>query len=165
VSMFLSFARPWTSITLHVPRPGLSTPSSWMVFPLVTSLRYRRRTGLSLWSLGHLWRMRLLVVSRCLSPFSFRYQFAHDREGITFTYGGLKTDASAHVLNDGGERMPGLWAIGECSGGFFAFNYPGAAGLVKGAVFGRIAGRDAAKRAAESSRSNGTSDGALSSRL
>ncbi|KAH8817106.1 FAD binding domain-containing protein [Xylogone sp. PMI_703] len=67
--------------------------------------------------------------------------------GITFTYGGLKTDTTAHVLNDEGHQMPGLWAVGEISGGFFAFNYPGAAGLVKGAVFGRIAGREAAREA------------------
>lgn len=90
---------------------------------------------------------------------------AHNQEGITFTYGGLKTDTSAHVLNDGGERMPGLWAIGECSGGFFAFNYPGAAGLVKGAVFGRIAGKGAAQRAAELRNSEKTKEGPLGSRL
>jgi tricarballylate dehydrogenase len=45
--------------------------------------------------------------------------------------------------------MPGLWAVGEISGGFFAFNYPGGAGLVKGAVFGRLAGQAAAKMAKE----------------
>lgn len=48
--------------------------------------------------------------------------------------------------------MPGLWAVGEISGGFFAFNYPGAAGLVKGAVFGRLAGQAAARRAKDQSR-------------
>jgi tricarballylate dehydrogenase len=69
--------------------------------------------------------------------------------GITFTYGGLKTDTAAHVLNDEGLQMPGLWAVGEISGGFFAFNYPGGAGLTKGAVFGRIAGQAAARKAKE----------------
>ncbi|KAK4065828.1 uncharacterized protein Triagg1_8380 [Trichoderma aggressivum f. europaeum] len=72
--------------------------------------------------------------------------------GITFTYGGLKTDPCAHVLNNEGEKMPGLWAVGEISGGFFAFNYPGAAGLVKGAVFGRLAGKAAARRAKDQNR-------------
>lgn len=67
--------------------------------------------------------------------------------GITFTYGGLSTDASARVLNQEGLPMPGLWAVGEISGGFFAFNYPGGTGLTKGAVFGRIAGQAAAVRA------------------
>lgn len=41
--------------------------------------------------------------------------------------------------------MPNLWGIGEISGGYFAFNYPGGAGLTKGAVFGRIAGKAAAE--------------------
>ena len=67
--------------------------------------------------------------------------------GITFTYGGLKTDTTARVLNHEGLPMPGLWGVGEISGGFFAFNYPGGAGLTKGAVFGRLAGQAAAKRA------------------
>jgi tricarballylate dehydrogenase len=67
--------------------------------------------------------------------------------GITFTYGGLKTDGAAHVLNDEGLIMPGLWAVGEIAGGFFAFNYPGGSGLTRGAAFGRIAGRAAAQRA------------------
>ncbi|KAL7901867.1 FAD binding domain-containing protein [Trichoderma sp. TUCIM 5745] len=67
--------------------------------------------------------------------------------GITFTYAGLKTDNEARVLNNEGLTMPGLWAVGEISGGFFAFNYPGGAGLTKGAVFGRIAGQAAAKAA------------------
>lgn len=66
--------------------------------------------------------------------------------GITFTYGGLSTDSGARVLNQEGLPMPGLWAVGEISGGFFAFNYPGGTGLTKGAVFGRIAGKAAAER-------------------
>lgn len=69
--------------------------------------------------------------------------------GITFTYGGLKTDTAARVLNDEGLDMPSLWAAGEISGGFFAFNYPGGAGLTKGAVFSKLAGEAAAKRAPE----------------
>ena len=67
--------------------------------------------------------------------------------GITFTYGGLKTNTSARVLNDEGRPMRGLWAVGEMSGGYFYFNYPAGAGLIKGAVFGRIAGLAAAKLA------------------
>ena len=45
--------------------------------------------------------------------------------------------------------MPGLWAVGEMSGGYFYHNYPGGAGLVKGAFFGRIAGQDAAEQASK----------------
>ena len=69
--------------------------------------------------------------------------------GITFTYGGIKTNTTAQVLNNEGQVMPGVYAVGEMSGGFFYHNYPGGAGLTKGAVFGRIAGQDAAKKATE----------------
>lgn len=67
--------------------------------------------------------------------------------GITFTYGGIATDVTARVLNNEGRDMPGLWATGEIAGGVFYHNYPGGAGLTKGAVFGRIAGREAATAA------------------
>jgi tricarballylate dehydrogenase len=66
--------------------------------------------------------------------------------GITFTYGGLKTNANSQVLDNEGRLMPGLWACGEMQGGLFYHNYPGGAGLTKGAVFGRIAGRQAGSR-------------------
>ena len=75
--------------------------------------------------------------------------------GITFTYGGLKTDTTARVHNNEGYVMPGLWAVGEISGGYFYHNYPGGAGLVKGAVFGRIAGKAAAERARLEASTNG----------
>jgi tricarballylate dehydrogenase len=67
--------------------------------------------------------------------------------GITFTYGGIKVDTNARVLNNEGKHMPGLWAAGEMTGGLFYHNYAGGAGLTKGAIFGRIAGREAAQRA------------------
>ena len=63
--------------------------------------------------------------------------------GITFTFGGLKIDTSAHVLDIEDTPIPGLYAAGELVGGLFYFNYPGSAGLMAGAVFGRIAGRGA----------------------
>lgn len=67
--------------------------------------------------------------------------------GITFTYGGLRTDLAARVINDEGHPMPGLYAAGEIVGGLFFHNYPGGAGLPRGAIFGRIAGREAANAA------------------
>lgn len=67
--------------------------------------------------------------------------------GITFTYGGLKTDTTARVLNNEGQPMSGLWAVGEVAGGYFYHNYPVGSGLMKGAVFGRVAGKEAAERA------------------
>jgi tricarballylate dehydrogenase len=68
--------------------------------------------------------------------------------GITFTYGGLKIDEQAHVLDAEERRMPGLLATGEIAGDFFYHNYPAGSGLVRGAVFGLIAGATAAERSA-----------------
>ncbi|MCX4094642.1 FAD-dependent tricarballylate dehydrogenase TcuA [Nocardia sp. alder85J] len=64
--------------------------------------------------------------------------------GITFTYGGLKIDTEARVLDVTGQPMPGLYATGEIAGDFFHHNYAAGAGLMRGAVFGRIAGVNAA---------------------
>ncbi|WP_166353272.1 FAD-dependent tricarballylate dehydrogenase TcuA [Phytoactinopolyspora limicola] len=65
--------------------------------------------------------------------------------GITFTFGGLKIDAGARVLDTMDRPIPGLYACGELVGGIFYFNYPGGSGLTAGAVFGRIAGTSAAE--------------------
>ena len=64
--------------------------------------------------------------------------------GITFTFGGLKTDPDGRVLRADGRRIAGLFAAGEMLGGLFAGNYPGGSGLAAGMVFGRRAGRAAA---------------------
>mgnify|MGYP001627432216 CR=1 FL=1 len=60
-----------------------------------------------------------------------------------FTFGGLKIDPSARVLQGDGEPMPGLYAAGEIVGLYYG-NYTGATSVLKGMVFGRIAGRHAA---------------------
>ena len=65
--------------------------------------------------------------------------------GITFTFGGLKVNSEAQVVNTDGQSMRGLYAAGELAGGIFWFNYPGGSGLTNGAVFGRIAGANAAR--------------------
>jgi tricarballylate dehydrogenase len=67
--------------------------------------------------------------------------------GITFSFGGLRINPSAQVINTDGEPIAGLFAAGELVGGIFYFNYPGGSGLTNGAVFGRIAGANAAKAA------------------
>ncbi len=64
--------------------------------------------------------------------------------GITFTYGGLRIDRKAQVLDDRGEQIVGLYAAGELVGGLFHHNYAGGTGLMAGAVFGRVAGASAA---------------------
>ena len=66
--------------------------------------------------------------------------------GITFTFGGLKTNSSGNVMNVSGNPIPGLYAAGELLGGLFYFNYPGGTGLTSGAVFGKIAGENAVQK-------------------
>jgi tricarballylate dehydrogenase len=67
--------------------------------------------------------------------------------GITFTFGGVRVDGGAQVIDVDGAVIPGLYAAGELVGGLFYFNYPGGSGLMAAAVFGRIAGRSAAQQA------------------
>jgi tricarballylate dehydrogenase len=66
--------------------------------------------------------------------------------GITFTFGGLKVDVKARVIDVAGRLIEGLYAAGELMGEVFYYNYPGASSVIRGAVYGRIAGADAARR-------------------
>ncbi len=66
---------------------------------------------------------------------------------IVFTFGGLKTDPVARVVNHQGDAIPGLYAVGETQGLYYG-SYTGATSVLKGLVFGRLAGADAARRAA-----------------
>lgn len=61
------------------------------------------------------------------------------------TMGGLAVDTSRHVLNVQGKPIPGLYAAGEVTGGFFAGNRLGGNAVMEIMVSGRIAGREAAK--------------------
>ena len=63
--------------------------------------------------------------------------------GITFTYGGIKVNRRAQVLDTSDKPIPGLYAAGEIIGGLFFNNYPGATGQLTGAVFAHIAGTNA----------------------
>lgn len=56
-----------------------------------------------------------------------------------FTYGGLKVDPSARVVDTAGEIIPGLFAAGETIGMYFT-HYAGSTSVLKGAVFGKLAG-------------------------
>jgi tricarballylate dehydrogenase len=69
--------------------------------------------------------------------------------GVTFSFGGLRINTHAQVLDNDLAVIPGLYAAGELVGGLFYFNYPGGTGLTAGAVFGRVAGRSAAGRVVE----------------
>ncbi|HYF09164.1 MAG TPA: FAD-binding protein [Acetobacteraceae bacterium] len=62
-----------------------------------------------------------------------------------FTFGGLKVDAAARVLDTDGAPIPGLYAAGEIIGSYYR-TYTGATSVLKGLVFGRLAGEDAARR-------------------
>jgi len=63
--------------------------------------------------------------------------------GVCFTYGGVKTDSRARVIDSDGRSIPGLYAAGEAAGLYYQV-YTGATSVMRGAVFGRIAGAHAA---------------------
>jgi tricarballylate dehydrogenase len=60
-----------------------------------------------------------------------------------FTFGGLKVNTSAQVLDTDGRVIPGLYAAGETVGLYHRV-YTGATSVLRGAVFGRLAGQHAA---------------------
>ena len=72
--------------------------------------------------------------------------------GITFTFGGLRINTQAQVLDTEDRLIPGLYAAGELVGGLFYHNYPGGSGLMAGAVFGKLAGESATSHATTASR-------------
>jgi succinate dehydrogenase/fumarate reductase flavoprotein subunit len=69
-------------------------------------------------------------------PDTYRYA-VHVVAGITHTIGGVRIDASARVLDEEGEPIPGLLAAGVDAGGLSGGGY--ASGLAGALVFGRIA--------------------------
>ena len=69
------------------------------------------------------------------------------RPGVTFTYLGLKTDASAAV-HFGGRASPNLFVAGEMmAGNLLGQGYTAGVGMSIGTAFGRIAGTQAAQAA------------------
>ena len=60
------------------------------------------------------------------------------------TFGGIKTNAKAEVLNSDGDCIPGLYSAGAMVGVYYR-RYPAATSVLRGATFGRIAGANAAK--------------------
>lgn len=64
-----------------------------------------------------------------------------------FTFGGLKVDASARVLDLDGDPIEGLYAAGETMGLYFRV-YTGSTSVLRGAVFGRLAAQHAAGKRA-----------------
>jgi len=58
------------------------------------------------------------------------------------SFDGLSTDVSGQVVNDAGQPIPGLFAVGNDRASMMGGNYPGA-GITLGPImtFGYIAGR------------------------
>jgi tricarballylate dehydrogenase len=70
------------------------------------------------------------------------------RPGITFTYLGLRVDATMRVITTGGAPMENVYAAGEImSGNVLRRGYVAGIGMTIGTVFGRIAGEAASRRA------------------
>jgi fumarate reductase flavoprotein subunit len=67
---------------------------------------------------------------------------------VLATYCGLTVTPEAEVLDVFSERIDGLYAAGEITGGFHGTAYMTGTSLGKAALFGRAAGRNAARRAA-----------------
>lgn len=73
------------------------------------------------------------------APF-YAYQL---RPGVTFTYLGLRVDASSRVQGEAG-AFDNIWAAGEImAGSILGEGYLAGFGMTIGTVFGRIAGREA----------------------
>jgi len=67
------------------------------------------------------------------------------RPGVTFTYLGLKVDATARATSSHGQ-YENIWAAGEImAGSILGQGYLAGFGMTIGTVFGRIAGREAAR--------------------
>jgi tricarballylate dehydrogenase len=60
-----------------------------------------------------------------------------------FTFGGLRCNSNAQVLDHDGRPIPSLYAAGETMGLYYG-RYTGATSVLRGAVYGRIAGIHAA---------------------
>jgi fumarate reductase flavoprotein subunit len=69
---------------------------------------------------------------------------------LCFTSTGIRIDRDAHVLDQAGRPIPGLFAAGETSNGVLGETYLGSGSSVAHVItFGRVAGRSAATEAKE----------------
>jgi fumarate reductase flavoprotein subunit len=60
---------------------------------------------------------------------------------ILGTYGGIRVDGKARVVNIFGEPVPGLFAAGEITGGMHGAAYMTGTAFGKALIIGRVAGR------------------------
>ena len=64
--------------------------------------------------------------------------------GVTLSFGGIRVNGKAQVLEADGIPITGLYAAGECAGGLYYDDYIGGASLANCLVMGRVAGHEAA---------------------
>ncbi|KAH7377582.1 Flavocytochrome c [Cadophora sp. MPI-SDFR-AT-0126] len=64
---------------------------------------------------------------------------------VHFTMGGVIINERAEVLGPDGQKIEGLWAAGEVTGGVHGENRLGGSSLLECVVFGRIAGDEVAR--------------------
>lgn len=62
---------------------------------------------------------------------------------ITFTFGGIRTDGKARVVDRRGAPIAGLYAAGEVTGLYYR-EYPAGTSVLRSVTFGRLAGAHAA---------------------
>lgn len=74
------------------------------------------------------------------------FYFIKVKTGTIMTPGGLKINADCQVVNKNGSVIPGLYAVGETTGGYRAYGYIGGDSLTHAAVTGKVAGTNAAKK-------------------
>jgi fumarate reductase flavoprotein subunit len=79
---------------------------------------------------------------------------------MTTTYCGITISPSAQVVDVDGDVIPGLYAIGEVTGGFHGASYMTGTSLGKGTVFGRIVSRHVASALGAAPAGATTADGA-----
>lgn len=84
--------------------------------------------------------------TRDLTPINTPPFYAFERiVGIHSTFGGLKTNTKAQVIDVNGQVIQRFYAAGETTGGTIGYNYPTAGTAIQNAIcFGRIAGMNAA---------------------
>jgi 3-oxosteroid 1-dehydrogenase len=89
---------------------------------------------------------RFVEPNPCLGPIEKAPFYAVRIDlGDIGTKGGLKVDARARVVDQADRPIPGLYAIGNCSGAITAASYPGAGATLGPALtFGYIAANDIA---------------------
>jgi fumarate reductase flavoprotein subunit len=100
---------------------------------------YNRTAGTDADALG---RTSLCSGAGQVRPLSQPPFYAYPAKTLmTSTYGGLAVTREGRVHDIDGIEIPGLWAVGEVTGGFHGSSYVTGTALGKCAIFGRVVGR------------------------